>query len=47
MIVKCVCGEDHAVPVSLEGAISDWDAWITVAFAGRGSWRITKGCRPR
>ena len=43
LIVKCPCGEDHQVPVSLEKSITDWDEKITIVFGRRGSWRTTKG----
>ena len=43
MIVRCACGKDHDVPESLRGAPIDWDAYVTVAFVGRGRWRIPRG----
>ena len=42
MMVRCKCGDYHTVPESLKEAPLDWDAWVTVAVLGRGSWRIPK-----
>ena len=42
MNVRCPCGEYHEVPESLQEACTDWDTHVTVAFLGRGSYRIPK-----